>query len=69
MAYYNLTAVVATAASAGTGTACTNGLAQNYERASPVIVGASLIVAVGIAGIIGLIHRRAYKRLDELENV
>jgi hypothetical protein len=44
-------------------------LAQNYARASPIIVGAGLIAVLVIAALIVLINRRAYKRIEELENV
>jgi Ca2+/Na+ antiporter len=44
-------------------------LAQNYATASPIIVGAGLIAVLVVAGMIVLINRRAYKRIEELENV
>ncbi len=44
-------------------------LAQNYATASPVIVGTGLIAVLVIAVMIVLINRRAYKRIEELENV
>ncbi len=42
-------------------------LAQNYATASPVIVGAA--AALVIAGVVVIINRRAYRRIEELENV
>ena len=44
-------------------------LAQNYATASPIIVGAGLIAVLVVAGMIVLINRRAYRRIEELENV
>ncbi len=44
-------------------------LAQNYATASPIIVGAGLIAVLVIAALIVLINRRAYKRIEELENM
>jgi len=44
-------------------------LAQNYTTASPVIVGAALVAALVIAGVVVIINRRAYRRIEELENV
>jgi len=44
-------------------------LAQNYETASPVMAGAGLVAALALAVIIVLVNRRAYRRLDELENL
>ena len=44
-------------------------LAQNYATASSIIVGAGLIAVLVIAALIVLINRRAYKRIEELENV
>jgi len=44
-------------------------LARNYATASPIIVGAGLIATLVIAAMIVLINRRAYKRIEELENV
>ncbi len=44
-------------------------LAQNYASAEPVIIVAAVIAAVVIAAAIFLINRRAYRRIEELENV
>ena len=44
-------------------------LAQNYAIASTIIVGAGLIAVLGFAVMIVLINRRAYQRIEELENV
>jgi uncharacterized membrane protein YcjF (UPF0283 family) len=44
-------------------------LAQNYATANPVIVVAGLIAALIIAVIVVIINHRAYKRIEELENV
>jgi drug/metabolite transporter (DMT)-like permease len=44
-------------------------LAQNYATASPIIVGAGLIAVLVVASMIVLINRRAYKHIEELENV
>ena len=44
-------------------------LAQNYATASPIIVGAALVAALVIAGVVVIINRRAYRRIEELENV
>ena len=43
-------------------------LAQNYETASPVIVGAAMVAALVIAGIVVIINNRAYRRIEELED-
>ena len=42
-------------------------LAQNYATAGPAIVGAA--AALVIAGVVVIINRRAYRRIEELENV
>ena len=44
-------------------------LAQNYATASPIIVGAALVAALVIAGVVVVINRRAYRRIEELEDV
>lgn len=44
-------------------------LAQNYATASVVIVGAALVAALVLASVVVLINRRAYRRLEELENI
>lgn len=44
-------------------------LTQNYATASRVIVGAALVAALIIAGVVVIINRRAYRRIEELENV
>jgi hypothetical protein len=45
-------------------------LAQNYATAEPYrIVGAGLIAVLVVAGMIVLINHRAYRRIEELENV
>jgi drug/metabolite transporter (DMT)-like permease len=44
-------------------------LAQNYATASPIIVGAALVAALVIAGVVVIINRRAYRRIEELENL
>ena len=44
-------------------------LAQNYIRASIVIVGAALVAAIVLAGVIVVINRKAYHRIKELEDV
>ena len=44
-------------------------LAQNHATASPIIVGAALVAALVIAGVVVIINRRAYRRIEELENV
>lgn len=44
-------------------------LAQNYATANPVIVVAGLIAALVVAVIVVIINHRAYKRIEELENV
>jgi 4-hydroxybenzoate polyprenyltransferase len=43
-------------------------LAQNYETASPVIVGAAFVAALVIAGVVVVINNRAYRRIEELED-
>jgi hypothetical protein len=42
---------------------------QNYATANLVIVVAGLIAALVIAVIVVIINHRAYKRIEELENV
>ena len=44
-------------------------LAQNYAIANHVIVVAGLIAALVLAVIVVIINHRAYKRIEELENV
>ncbi|MBX6419630.1 MAG: hypothetical protein IRZ06_01290 [Nevskia sp.] len=44
-------------------------LAQNYASAKPVILIAALVAAVVIAAVIVLVNRRAYRRIEELEDV
>lgn len=44
-------------------------LAQNYATANPVIVVAGLIAALVIAVMVVIINHRAYRRIEELENV
>ena len=44
-------------------------LAQNHETAKPVVLVAAVIGAVVVAVTIVLINRRAYRRIEELENV
>ena len=44
-------------------------MAQNYATAKPVVVIAAVISAVVIAVAIVLINRRAFRRIEELENV
>ena len=44
-------------------------LAQNFATASPIIVGAALVAALVIAGVVVIINSRAYRRIEELENV
>jgi len=44
-------------------------LAQNYATAKPVILIAALVAAVVIAAVIVLVNRRAYRRIEELEDV
>jgi len=44
-------------------------LAQNYATAKHVVVVAAVIAAVVIAVAIVVINRRAYRRIEELENV
>ncbi|AWN16336.1 hypothetical protein [Salinisphaera sp. LB1] len=43
-------------------------LAQNYAAASPIVVFAAVIAAVVIAVGIIVINRRAYGRIEELED-
>lgn len=45
------------------------GLAQNYATAKPVVVAAAVVAAVVIAAAVVLINRRAFRRIEELENV
>ena len=44
-------------------------LAQNYATAHPVIVYAGFIGAVVLAVGVVFVNRRAYRRIDELEDV
>lgn len=44
-------------------------LAQNYASAKPAVIAAAVIAAVVLAAAIVLINRRAYRRINELENV
>jgi len=44
-------------------------LAQNYAAAEPIVVVAAVIAAVVIAIGIIVINRRAYSRIEELEDV
>jgi len=43
-------------------------LAQNYAVANPVVVGAGLVATLGLAAIVVIINRRAYRRMKELED-
>jgi len=44
-------------------------LAENYARANPALVGAGLVATLGLAAIVLIINRRAYRRMKELEDV
>ena len=44
-------------------------LAQNYETARPVIVFVAAVAALGIGLAVILINRRAFRRMDELEDL
>lgn len=44
-------------------------LAQNYATAKPVIVIAAVVCSVIIAAVVVVINRRAFRRIEELENV
>ncbi len=44
-------------------------LAQNYETASRVMMAAGLIAALALAAIVVLVNRRAYFRLEDLEDL
>lgn len=44
-------------------------LAQNYATAKTVVVVAAVVSAVVIAAAVVLINRRAFRRIEELENV
>ena len=44
-------------------------LAENYAVANLVLVGTGLVVTLGLATIILIINRRAYRRMKELEDV
>lgn len=43
-------------------------LAQNYATVHPVIVYAGFIGAVVLAVVVVFVNRRAYRRIDELED-
>ncbi len=43
-------------------------LAQNYSTANPVLVVAGCIASVLIALLVVFVNRRAYRRLEELED-
>lgn len=43
-------------------------LAQNYATANPVIVYAGFIGAIVLASVVVFVNRRAYRRIDELED-
>ena len=44
-------------------------VAQNYETATPVVIVAAVIAAVVLAVMIVLINRRAFRRIEALEDV
>ena len=44
-------------------------VAQNYETATPVVIVAAVIAAVVLAVTIVLINRRAFRRIEALEDV
>ena len=43
-------------------------LAQNYDRASPVIVATGFVAALVLAFVVVYVNRLAYRRLKELED-
>jgi len=43
-------------------------VAQNYETAKPLVIVAATIAAVVVAVVIVLVNRRAFRRIDELED-
>lgn len=43
-------------------------LAQNYDSVSPVIVGTGFIAAIVLAIVVIYVNRRAYRRIEELED-
>lgn len=44
-------------------------LAQNYETARPIVIVAAVIAAVVFSAAIVFINRRAFRRIEELEDV
>ena len=44
-------------------------LAQNYDTAKPVVTFAAAICSVVIAAAVVVINRRAFRRIEELENL
>jgi len=44
-------------------------VAQNYETAMPVVIVTAVIAAVVLAVMIVLINRRAFRRIEALEDV
>ena len=44
-------------------------VAQNYETATPVVIVTAVIAAVVLAVMIVLINRRAFRRIEALEDV
>ena len=43
-------------------------LAQNYETARPVIVATGFVAALVLAVVVVYVNRRAYRRIEELED-
>jgi len=44
-------------------------VAQNYATARPVVIIAAVVAAIVIATAVVLINRRAFRRIEELEDV
>ena len=43
-------------------------LAQNYDSARSVIVGTGFVAAIVLAIVVVYVNRRAYRRIEELED-
>lgn len=44
-------------------------IARNYASANTVLLGAGLVAAIVLAGIVVFVNRRAYHQIDQLEDL
>lgn len=44
-------------------------IARNYASTNTVLLGAGLVAAIVLAGIVVFVNRRAYRQIDQLEDL